>query len=378
METIYTNCKVVLKNEVIDGSIVVEDGVIQEIFHSPSSLKASHDLEGDFLLPGLIEMHTDNLEKNIQPRPGVIWPSTMAATLAHDVQVVGAGITTVFDAVAVGGLRSSGLRTQILNDSINTITKGIELGLYKADHHIHLRCEIGSELMGEMLDAQANQSIVKLISIMDHTPGQRQWRDIEKWRLYHRDKKWTEKEVEQILADLVESQRLYAERHKQKVVQFAKEKQLPLASHDDTTENDVNEGVKNGVSISEFPTTLKAARHGRKNGLKAVMGAPNAIRGISHSGNVSATLLAEEGLLDGLSSDYVPTSLLHAAFHLSSTLGQPLSQTVSMVSANIAEMVGLHDRGEIAEGKLADLLRVKLVNGLPVIRQVWKRGAQVC
>ena len=374
---IITNCNIVTRNDIFTGTVTIKDCKIAEIDKGSSHLKEAIDFEGDYLLPGLIELHTDNLEKNIQPRPGVIWPSMLAAALAHDNQLVTSGITTVFDAVAVGGLRESSLRAQILGDAVATLHKGKMQDLFKADHFLHLRCEVPDEHMEEMLEKHGHHQEVRLISVMDHTPGQRQWSNLEKWQLYHRDKRWTPEQAAEICAERQQMQNMYAHKNRRLAIEYAKSKNIPIASHDDTSVDDVIEGAGAGIAISEFPTTIEAATEAKKRKMKTIMGAPNAIRGISHSGNVSASALAENNLLDGLSSDYVPSSLLHGAFHLSRSLCIPLWQTVAMVSANTAEMVGLVDRGEISRGKRADLLRVKLVDNIPVVKRVWRQGLLV-
>ena len=377
METIYTNCQVVTRTEIFWGSVVVAGGIICDIDESSYHGSGAIDLEGDLLLPGLIEMHTDNLEKNIQPRPGVIWPSIMAAAIAHDAQIAGAGITTVYDAVAIGGLRESSLRSQIFNDSVEALCRGRALGIFRADHFLHLRCEVSDARMERMLTRHGNRPEVRLISVMDHTPGQRQWTDLGKWRQYHRDKQWTDREAAAVLAERIDLQDRYGEKNRKIAVSFAKARNIPLASHDDTTVDNVRQASEEGIAIAEFPTTEAAAEKAVEKGLTTIMGAPNAIRGVSHSGNVCASLLAEKRLLDGLSSDYVPSSLLYAAFHLAGSLSIPLNETVAMVSAVIADTVGLADRGELKPGKNGDMLRVTLVDNLPVVKKVWKRGVQV-
>ncbi len=377
METIYTNCQIVTRHEIIHGTLVTKDDCIKDINTTLSSESNAIDLEGDLLLPGLIELHTDNLEKNIQPRPGVIWPSILAAALAHDLQIAGAGITTVFDVIAVGGLRESSIRSKIFAESIEALSNGKSANLFKADHLLHLRCEVSDEHMETMLLPQIDNPNIRLISLMDHTPGQRQWSDLSKWKIYHRDKMWTEEEINKILTERKEMQSKYAEPHRRLAIAVASEKNIPLASHDDTTEEDVLNAVEAGVCVAEFPTTIKAAKKAREKGLTTVMGAPNAVRGESHSGNISTALLAEKNLLDGLSSDYVPTSLLQAVFGLSDSLKISLPQTVAMVSANIADVVGFNDRGELQRGKRADMVRVKLHRHLPVIQQVFKKGVQI-
>ena len=377
METIYTNAIIITKDSSFAGSLVVEDGVVKDIDSSIFLGSGAIDLGGDMLLPGLIEMHTDNLEKNIQPRPGVFWPSLLSAALAHDSQIAAAGITTVFDAIAVGGLRESSLRSRIFSDSIKALTRGKELDIFKADHYLHLRCEVSDESMEEMLLPHSSNPYIRLISIMDHTPGQRQWSDLDKWRLYNRDKRWTDEEAEAVVKERQHMQKNYAVKHRELAVSLAHESNIPLASHDDTTEHDVTTAAEEGINISEFPTTIEAAQLAKNRNMTTVMGAPNAVRGGSHSGNISASALAEKNLLDGLSSDYVPSSLLHAAFCLTQKLEKPLNFTVALISCNIAEMVGFSDRGELTTGKRADMLQVAMVDDLPVLKRVWKKGVQI-
>ena len=137
------------------------------------------------------------------------------------------------------------------------------------------------------------------------------------------------------------------------------------------------EAKADGIRIAEFPTTHEAARAARQHGMSVIMGAPNVVCGGSHSGNVSALDLAAEDLLDGLSSDYAPKSLLHGAFILHDRIGLPLPKAVATVTAHIAAGVGLPDRGELAPGKRADLIRVRWIGDIPVVRSVWREGPQV-
>jgi alpha-D-ribose 1-methylphosphonate 5-triphosphate diphosphatase len=380
MEYSFSNARVVTRDQMFNGSVEVRAGFIAAVDQQqyPGGAGRVIDCQGDLLLPGLIELHTDNLEKNIQPRPGVIWPSMLAAAVAHDNQVAGAGITTVFDAIAVGGWRANSLRAQILADSLAAIDKGNRRGFFRAEHLIHLRCELADERLEELLDRHGAHAGVRLLSLMDHTPGQRQWSDVSKWRLYHREKKWTDEEADAIIQDLVDCQQRYASRNRRLVVALARERQLVLASHDDTTIEDCIGAAEDGVAIAEFPTTLSAARAARQYGMAVVMGAPNAVRGESHSGNVPTDEVAAGRLLDGLSSDYVPASLLHAAFLLAERCDLSLPEAIAMVTVNNAEMAGLADRGEISVGKRADLVRVAVIDSVPVVRQVWRQGQQVC
>jgi alpha-D-ribose 1-methylphosphonate 5-triphosphate diphosphatase len=366
-EHAFRNVRLVLPDRTITGTLVTADGLITDIAEDRSG--AGSDCQGDFLLPGLIEIHTDNLEKYVVPRPGIYWPALTASIIAHDNQVLGSGITTVLDAVAIGFDDSSD-RHHILDRSVEAIGTAGAQGLLRAEHFLHLRCEIASACAGDIFRRYSGNPLVKLVSVMDHTPGQRQWRDLAKWRTFHKEKKWTDSDAIAIKEHRQVLQTQFAAANLEKIITAALEKSLPVASHDDTTAAHAREASARGIGISEFPTTLEAARQAGALGMKIIMGAPNMVRGESHSGNVSARLLAEEGLLDGFSSDYMPISLLHAAFELNRQLGLPLHRAVATVTANI-------DRGSLEVGMKADVIRVRLIGDLPVVREVWKNGQRV-
>ncbi|HET8728294.1 MAG TPA: alpha-D-ribose 1-methylphosphonate 5-triphosphate diphosphatase [Alphaproteobacteria bacterium] len=374
-ETILTNARIVTRTEVFEGTVHVRDGAVASVDKGRSSVASAEDLDGDHLLPGLIELHTDNLEKHFMPRPGVLWPSSLSAMIAHDTQIVGAGITTVLDAICVGVYRDREHRRQLLKTSIEAVQETARLGVLRADHLLHLRCEVSDPGVIEMFEPFEDEPLLRLVSVMDHTPGQRQWSDLKHYRQFHHG--LSEAELATRMAVLMEDSERYSARHRREIVERCRRRGLPLASHDDTTEEHVDEAIADGITISEFPTTLAAAEKARRSGMTTIMGAPNMVRGGSHSGNVSALDLASEGLLDGLSSDYVPSSLLHAAFLLEPQAGIPLPDAIATVSANAAAMVGLDDRGEIAPGKRADLLRVRKVGDLPTVRTVWREGQRV-
>ncbi len=375
-ETILTNARVVLPDAVVDGTVVIREGRIAEVQTGRSAAPGAEDLGGELLLPGLVEIHTDNLERHLQPRPSVYWPSPRAAVLAHDAQVAAAGITTVLDAIAVGDYREGGQRRRMLLDAVDAITRTREHGLFRADHLVHLRCEISDEGAVPLFEEMAANPLVRLVSLMDHTPGQRQWSDMKTYRNFHRTKNWTEEEFQTHIAEKKAAHDRVAEPNRRRILEGARTHGMALASHDDTTPAHVDEAHADGLTISEFPTTEAAARRARAVGMAIVMGAPNVVRGGSHSGNVSAGELAEAGLLDGLSSDYVPASLLHAAFILAHK-GLGLPAAVATVSRRPAEMVGLPDRGAVIPGRRADLIRVRVVDDLPVVRTVWREGHAV-
>lgn len=374
---LVSNATLVLEDSLLHGTMAIEGGQITDLGEGVSCLPQALDFEGDYLLPGFVEIHTDNLEKHLQPRPGVMWPSAAAAILAHDVQIAGAGITTVFDAVSVGEYSAASNRRQMIATTVETVSNPSIRNVLRAEHLLHLRCELADPAVLDIYRPIAGNPLVKLVSLMDHTPGQRQWADLSKWRQFNRDKKWTDEEFTAMVQKRKDDQARHAEFHRRSVIALARHHGTIMASHDDTTREHVEEAVSHGISISEFPTSLAAAGHAHKRGMKVVMGAPNVVRGGSHSGNVSAVDLAERDFLDGLSSDYVPASLMQAAFLLNLSEVISLPRAVAMVSANPADMVGLSDRGRIALGKRADFSRVRLVDGLPVVIGVWREGQRI-
>ena len=376
-ETIFRNARIVGGSEVTDGCLHVAGNRISAVEHGSSALPQSLDMEGDFLLPGLVELHTDNFERHLMPRPKVRWPD-LPALLAHDAEIAAAGITTVYDALGVGDTDEDALRGQSMGSILAVIEQATRDGLLRAEHRLHARCELPAPNARRLFEPFENHPLLGLLSLMDHTPGQRQWTNIDQARIYYTGKKgWSEEKFQSSITRGREMQALHAEPHRGYFLEVAHRRGLALASHDDTTPEHVEEASAQGIAISEFPTRGEAARAAREHGLAIVMGAPNVVRGGSHSGNVAAIQLAADDLLDALSSDYVPSSLLPAAFMLTRDAGWTLPKAVATVSKNPARAAGLADRGEIAAGQRADLIRVRVVNGQPVVRSVWRAGERV-
>jgi len=377
-DLLITNARIIGRDAEINGSVLVRDGVIAEIDDTPTATRDAIDFGGDYLMPGLVELHTDNLEKHFAPRPGVRWPAKLAV-INHDAQVAAAGITTVMDAVAVGDVRDGSIRMEILREMIAAIEASQKAGMLRAEHLLHLRCEVSfKDLMG-LVEPISSLSWLKLVSIMDHTPGQRQFVKPEKYREYYQGKfGMTDEQMDAFMATQIAAAEANGVRNRRAVVALCKAKGLPLASHDDATPDHVAEAASDGMVVAEFPTTHEAANLSRQHGMKVMMGGPNVVRGGSHSGNISAKSLAEKGHLDILSSDYVPSSMLQSVFLLPEQIpGVSLAQAVAMASANPADAVGLTDRGAIETGKRADLLRVATVDATPVVRSVWRAGHRV-
>ncbi len=375
-ENIISNARVVLEDRVVEGSVVLRGGLIAEINEGNSSL--GEDFGGDYLVPGLVELHTDHLEAHYSPRPGVRW-DLVSAIQSHDAQVAASGITTVFDCLRMGSDSTDRFARGEMRALADALMMAQEEGRLRADHLIHLRCEVSSpDVMEHFVDFD-DVHTVALASLMDHAPGQRQFQTMGQYELYYKTKRGlTDEEFAIFVADRQAESARYSTAHRKAISDACRARGIAIASHDDATLDHVAEAVEAGVRVAEFPTSLEAARASHQAGMSVLMWAPNVVRGKSHSGNISARDLAAAGVLDVLSSDYVPFSLIHAPFILADDVeGIELPQAIAMVTATPARTVGLNDRGRIAAGLRADLVRVHRHKGVPVVRGVWREGRRV-
>ena len=377
--TILANARLILPDTVTHGALVLEDGLIAEIVPGAVVPAGALDLQGDYLAPGMVELHTDNLERHMRPRPGVDWPHA-SAILAHDAELAGCGITTVFDAMRVGSIPSDGPDNdykKYARPLAHELAAIRARGVLRISHLLHLRAEVCSETLLAELDEFGPEDRVGIVSLMDHTPGQRQFRDISKLAQYVQGKyKLDDAAFAEHVGRLQALRDRFGDAHEAATVEIAHRLGAVLASHDDTTADHVATSAGHGVRLAEFPTTLEAAHACRDHGIMVMMGAPNLIRGGSHSGNVSAADLAQAGHLDILSSDYVPAGLLAGAMILAG-IWNDLPRAIATVSANPARAAALADRGQIAAGLRGDLIRFRLLDDTPVMRETWVRGTRV-
>ena len=376
---IINNVRLVLDDQVVEGSLEMKNGVISAFADSSSQLPQALDAQGGWLLPGLIELHTDNLDKFFTPRPKVDWPAHSAMS-SHDALMVASGITTVLDAVAVGDVRDGGHRLDNLQKMIDAIINSQNAGLNRAEHRLHLRCELPHETTLPLFEKLMDTSILSLVSLMDHSPGQRQFATPQKYREYYQGKyNLNDEQMDDYQEEQIALSRRWAQPNREAIAAHCRERNISLASHDDATAAHVEESLALGSVIAEFPTTEEAARASHNSGLQVLMGAPNIVRGGSHSGNVAAHHLASLGLLDILSSDYYPASLLDAVFRIANDESNAFSlpQAVKLVTRNPANALGLKDRGEIAEGKRADLVLARAHGDHYFVQNVWRQGIQV-
>jgi len=376
---IINNIKLVLDDQVVEGSLEMQNGVITAFADSRSQLPQALDAQGGWLLPGFIELHTDNLDKFFTPRPKVDWPAHSAMS-SHDALMVASGITTVLDAVAVGDVRDGGHRLDNLQKMIDAIVNSQNAGLNRAEHRLHLRCELPHETTLPLFEKLMDTSVLSLVSLMDHSPGQRQFATPQKYREYYQGKyHMNDEQMDDFQEEQIALSRRWAQPNREAIAAHCRERHISLASHDDATAAHVEESRALGSVIAEFPTTEEAARASHNSGLQVLMGAPNIVRGGSHSGNVAAHHLASLGLLDILSSDYYPASLLDAVFRIANDESNAFSlpQAVKLVTRNPANALGLKDRGEIAEGKRADLVLARAHGDHFFVQNVWRQGTQV-
>lgn len=371
------NAKIILSDEVIEGSLLVRDGNIVDI-SGITARPAAEDVGGDYVIPGLVELHTDHLEGHYAPRPKVRW-NPLAAVLAHDAQICSSGITTVFDALRIGMDDDAEMNDEDMIQLAHAIDDGSRNDRLRADHFLHLRCEVSAPDCMEGFAVYESNDRVRLASLMDHARGQRQFRNLDAYSVYFQGKlKMSDEDFRIFCERRIAHSQAHSDRHRKAISAACQKRGIVLASHDDATTAHVDEAIEQGIQVAEFPTTLEAAKASKEAGMAVLMGAPNVVRGSSHSGNVAAGELAANGFLDILSSDYIPYSLIQSAFCLGEKVeGINLPQAIAMVSKNPAASAGFEDRGEIAIGKRGDLVRVRLDHQIPVVRTVWREGHRV-
>jgi alpha-D-ribose 1-methylphosphonate 5-triphosphate diphosphatase len=375
-ETILTNAILVLPDELIDGTLVVRDGTIADISPGRSDLPAAIDLDGDYVLPGVVDVHTDNLERQVQPRTMARWPSR-SAMIAHDAQCAAAGVTTILDALCLGDLGFDAGRIQTFRDGVADLDALTPTGLLKSEHYLHLRCEVPALDTLDCLDWVGDHPLVRLISLMDHSPGVGQYANVEFWRGLRRRGGLDEAAIDRRMSEMLEQRARTREPNRRAILDRVRSRGIAIASHDDRLIEEVEENARDGIRISEFPVTMAAAEAAKAAGMDVIAGAPNLVRGGSHSGNIAAADLLRSGWVDVFASDYVPPSLIEAAFRCAHQEMIALPAAMAMISSRPAELCGLADRGRLEPGQRADLVRVRVHETLPVVRQVWCGGERV-
>ena len=373
---ILTNARLILADSILHGTIVLDGAAIASIEPGISAAPGAIDCEGDIVMPGIIDLHTDNLERQVQPRSNARWPSR-SAMIAHDAQCAASGVTTVFDALCIGDLGFDKDRLRTFQEGVVDLDALADTGLLKSEHVLHLRCELPAPDLMALFEPVADHPRVRMVSLMDHCPGIGQYANLDRYRAMRRREghsaEWIENRI-----DVLQAQRArMRDPNRRALLDRVRGHAVVLASHDDRTAEEIAENHRDGIGISEFPVSMLAATEAHGCGMQVIAGAPNIVRGGSHSGNVSAAELVRKGAVDALASDYVPASLVEAAFACVREGGITLPAGIALVTANPARMAGLHDRGRLAPGLRADLVRVREHDDLAVVREVWRAGERV-
>ncbi|EKE67695.1 alpha-D-ribose 1-methylphosphonate 5-triphosphate diphosphatase [Celeribacter baekdonensis] len=356
-----SNLSLVLPDRVLtDGALCIENGLIAQIAERPVS--NGIDCGGALVFPGFIDMHGDMIETELEPRPRVDFP--MEVAVSHlDARLSAAGITTAYAAVSfsraarIGERRSFEHTSQVIRD-LHRLRRSC-----RVDHRIHARFDITYANAVQVLADLIADEQVDLVSVMDHTPGQGQYRDIERHiSLIATRDGMSETEARQVvstrIAERTRPQEVILDNLRQ-VSKLCKSHGVALASHDDDSAKKALLMAEMGAVISEFPVTCEAAEAAAARGLLNAMGAPNAMRGQSYSGNLSAREAHAKGLLHILAADYHPAAMLAAVMTLAESDPKGLAGAAALVTANPAKALGLTDRGRIEPGLRADLALVE-------------------
>ncbi|MDF1527253.1 MAG: alpha-D-ribose 1-methylphosphonate 5-triphosphate diphosphatase [Xanthomonadales bacterium] len=373
--TLLIHARVVFPTEVRDDiAVLIEDGRIAALDPDDTRNTEIIDLSGRLLIPGMIDLHCDALEKEIEPRPNVHFPLDFACAQADKRNAV-AGITTVFHALSFAN-HELGVRNNVFAAEIARAVQAWQLHAL-VDNRVHVRYEVTDDTAPPVLSELIENGDAHMMSFMDHSPGQGQFRDVETYRDYlARTYKTDEDSLDSIMTRKLAAAQGAMERMKA-LAEQARKHNVSIASHDDDSPDKVTTVQGLGAVISEFPINLETARAAREKGLSTLFGAPNILRGKSQSGNMRALDVVESGVADCLCGDYSPAALLPSIMRLPALTDISLCQAVAMVTVNPARAAGLADRGEIAIGKRADLVVVKMLGSLPQAEKVWVGGTSI-
>lgn len=370
--SLLIHATVVLADAVRDDvAVLIEDDHIAALDPIASNDARVVDLTGRILMPGLIDLHCDALEKEVEPRPNIHFPLDFACAQA-DKRNAAAGITTVYHALSFAnhelGVRNNAFAAEIARAVHQWQPHAL------VDNRVHVRYEVTDETALPVLSSLIEKGLAHLISFMDHSPGQGQFRDLEAYRGYLASTyKMDESTLDAILARKAKAAQ-GAMARMESLAQTARLQNVAIASHDDDSPEKVAIIEVLGAVISEFPINLETAHAARTRGLATLFGAPNILRGQSQSGNMRALDAVLAGVADCLCGDYSPAALLPSVMQLPKLAGITLSEAVALVTRNPARAIGLADRGEIAVGQRADLVAVKQLGGLPQAERVWSGG----
>ena len=357
MSLVLRSERVLTGGKIVPADVVAEHDYIVDI--APyGSVKNVHNLGNRLLAPGFVDLHSDAIEKEIEPRPGASFP-IRHALVDLDKKLAMSGITTMFHAIAFNdeslvGLRGTETAAKTINEVFHSNAKHLMV-----DNLVHARYEITSFSSLPVLKKLLEEGNISLLSLMDHSPGQGQFKSMESWKQYHVPVyDMDEGDVDSFVSEKL-GKRDQCLAHLEELADCALKLGIQIASHDDDTKEKINLMHDLGVTIAEFPLNTRAAKYARNKNMPTGMGAPNVVRGKSQSGNISARNLVEQGLCDFLCSDYHPSSMLQAVYAMHREMGVELAEAYSYISTTPASIAGLSDRGKIEPDHLADILVIE-------------------
>jgi len=354
MNLVLRSKRVLLPSGITEADIIIENGVVEKVADYGSSAQAC-ELEDMLIAPGIVDLHSDAIEKEIEPRPGAMFPLEQAV-VDLDRRLALNGVTTMFHALAFETAFTKELRDPVKSSELVRVIAELNKDYLRVDNKIHVRYEVSSLESVVHIDKLVDENLIDLFSIMDHAPGQGQFKSVEMWEKFYGKSYNLSKEE---MAALRERKLNRDEKMLKELIERVKSKGIMMASHDDCNKAKVDSMYKSGVRISEFPLSVEVAEYAREQGMATGMGAPNVVRGLSQSGNISARELIRENVCDYLCSDYHPASMLKAVYILNSAEGLPIEEGFKLVTSTPAEISGLTDRGTIEKGKRADLIVIE-------------------
>ena len=383
---IIKNGKIILKDRIIEGyNLVIQDELISDICPADQADPYENadleviDAKGGFVTPGLIDIHSDYIEHMAAPRPTALMDFSLAIHEAER-ELISHGITTMYHSLSLYKINLANVKPIRKSENVQKFIDLIEkshTSKHLIHHRFHARFEIDNVAGVDSLRRFINEGKVDLLSFMDHSPGQGQYRNLEKYKqmLKAYGSVSDEEELDSLIKKRQEREKISIDELKQ-IARMASDKGIPLASHDDDTIEKLEIVKDFGTTISEFPVTLEVAKKAKEMGLFTVAGAPNILLGGSHSGNLGAAEAISHNCIDILCSDYYPSGLLHAVFKLHNDYGYALADMFRLVTINPARAVRIdHEVGSIEQGKKADLLIInELDDSFPVVTYAFVEG----
>lgn len=382
MKTCIYNANIVTPKEIVNGSLYIKNGKIEKIVKAIDSYIENDyqkiDALGNWVIPGIIDCHSDAVELELQPRPTTIF-SIDIAFKELEKRLISSGITTMYHSLSISKnmfgeekIKKYYRTSEGVDQLSNWIHKNKENFLI--NHKLHIRYEIDNVDGVHQIKSLIKDGKIDQLSIMDHTPGQGQFRNLEKYKkVIAAYRNCSDEEALKFINDSMKNEKMSI-KEIEDMVKFARKYNITVASHDDDIVEKIDLIKPWDIKISEFPITLEVAKYAKENGMYTVMGAPNILIGGSHSGNLSAEFAIGEGAVDILCSDYYPASILHAIFHMKKN-GNCIKDIVKLTSLNPAKALSIDSlTGSLEVGKLADILVVEEKNFLPEVKMVFSSG----